>query len=115
MRKLKNDQLGFSLPEILIMAVVVILIFIMGFLLLHHHKPKATSSNTKTTSTQPPASVSAYSGWKTYSIKDGIKFKYPSSWHVSSQAGHLNTTTFVTSFPYSTAHPNQKYGNDIVL
>ena len=110
MKKLKDNQRGFSAVEVVLVFVIVALIGVAGWLVYkNHHKITTTASTT--TSTTKPATTSTttnnttstqasnpYSGWQTYTNSQ-VSFKYPSDWKASNGPGDSQSTVADATSP----------------
>ncbi len=106
MGKIRKNEEGFSVVEVVLVLVIVGLIGVVGWFVYNNHNKKTTpsvSTNTTTKSSTTPAKTTTpdpYSGWKTYTSSNslGLGFKYPASWTVTENkpsdmcAGQSTTT-----------------------
>jgi hypothetical protein len=111
MGKIKNNETGFSIVEIVLVIVIVALIAAVGVLVYknHHKKPTATTTNisaskpstsTTTTTTPTPAPTDPYAGWKTASLQyEQISYKYPNDWTVTDKSGASPKSQNACTYP----------------
>ena len=98
MKKIRNNQQGFSVVEVVLILVIVVLIGVVGWMVYkNHHKDVASSANagsttksvnTSKTSINNPVtatkSSSPTANWTSFTSQDGkFSLKYPSSWTVT--------------------------------
>jgi hypothetical protein len=84
MKKIRNNEAGFSAIELVLVIVVVALIGISGWLVYEDHH-KSTTTTTTTKSTGNTITSNLYAGWKSFcSSSGGLCFKYPSNWKLDS-------------------------------
>jgi hypothetical protein len=91
MGKIRKNEKGFSVVEIVLVIAVVGLIVVVGYMVYKNHNKTTNNSTTtasatsttpaKTTTTTPTPKVDPYSGWKTNcdTATNGC-FRYPSDW-----------------------------------
>jgi prepilin-type N-terminal cleavage/methylation domain-containing protein len=98
-KKMKINQKGFSVVEILIVIVVVGLLGVAGWFVYGHQKSTKQSSTTQaksatSSSKETSTSVDRYAGWKTYkSSVEGFSFRYPADWELSNTLDARDTST----------------------
>jgi prepilin-type N-terminal cleavage/methylation domain-containing protein len=125
--KLKSNQNGFSVIEIIMVLVIIVLIGAVGWLVYkNHHKsttiPAATTSTTKSTTststkTTTTTPASPYAGWQTYDSKLGdFTIQYPAGWSITGFQGYNpvnqnqfngnETELYISEYPESTMENN---------
>lgn len=87
MGNLKDDQAGFSLVEILLLALIVILIGIGGCLVYKADHQKTVA---------PITAASSDTGWKTFS-DSSFSLQYPATWKAVAPGDRLNSIVDVES------------------
>ena len=103
MNKLKQNESGFSVVEVVLVLVIVVLLGVVGWFVYKNQK-KTTPSTTTTVNTtaSTPAKttttpvVDPYAGWKSYS-RYGVTFKYPSDWGFKANDTSQSSSTALTS------------------
>lgn len=93
MKKLRNDNSGFSAVEVILVIVIVALIGAVGYMVYkNHHKPTTTASVTTTVAPKPTIPTSATSTKTTTALvssSDGkIKLTLPSTWELVNNANN---------------------------
>jgi|GEM_PF-2696059 hypothetical protein len=98
MKKLRSNEAGFSVIELVLIIVIVVLIGISGWLVYKiHNKSKTAATNIKTTTTSIPKTISS----TIVSTVDGkVSIKLPNDWEVSSQ--YLNNNAPIINLATST-------------
>lgn len=75
-----NDS-GFTVVEVLLVALALVTIGFAGYFVAQHTASKSPKTNTKAQSTDP------YAGWATAELKyENISFKYPVTWKLDNQS-----------------------------
>jgi hypothetical protein len=90
--KLKNNQSGFTVVEVLLLLIFLAIIGFIGVYVAHNRsgKPVAVSSSTSKSanSSKSTAAPDPYIGWKQYcSAHEKSCFKYPSNWTFTDNCG----------------------------
>lgn len=93
MNRLKKNEQGFGVIEIILVLIIVILLGVVGWFVYKNHNKTTnnattTTSNTGTTPSKTTAtstqSTNNYSGWPTYSSSVlGLNIKHPPGWTVN--------------------------------
>lgn len=108
MKKLKQNEKGFSAVELILVFVVIVLMGVVGWMVYKNHHKQAVKVITVTKTVVAPyksisTTVNPYSGWKTYNLATlGISFQYPSSWVVSEGQPECTGAIQVTATPGGT-------------
>jgi hypothetical protein len=119
MRKIRLNNKGFGLTEILIVTVVLVVVGGRAVYVYHRdHKIQAKSIDSSTIpltgttnkkSNTSTRTASPYAGWKTYcDSSNHYCFKYPSSWQLSNQSTAGQVYVTVTD---STTNTSVSYNN----
>jgi Tfp pilus assembly protein PilE len=99
MKKITNNQSGFSAVELILIILVVGLLGTVGYLVYKNQKktPATTTTASVTASaTKSPTTpaLDPYAGWKTYKNQNlFVGFDYPASWKVSTKEVKMDTTS----------------------
>jgi hypothetical protein len=86
MKKLRNDQQGFSAVEIILVVAVIVLLGLVGWMVHKNQNKTATAKTANTVKTKSTAQAAAdpYKGWKTYTATlEPVSFRYPGDWTVA--------------------------------
>lgn len=109
MGKLKSDEQGFSVVEVILVLVILVLIGVVGILVYNNqHKTKiapvaSATTPEATTPIKTATTPDPYAGWQTYTGTD-FNFKYPADW--TAKAGNFGQDrvvwgTVVSIYPNS--------------
>jgi len=105
MGKIRKNEAGFSVVEILVLLLVVVLIGVVGSFVYNSNHNKTTASLTTTAATKSATTaptktttptVDPYNGWKLYcDAATGNCFKYPSDWGDASSLDAQGVKAFI--------------------
>lgn len=115
MNKIKKNESGFSVTEVILVVVIVALIGVVGWLVYKDHHKTTTVNITNTPATKPSTSISSktattnpYAGWKSYSNSQ-LSFQYPSNWTAGNGPGDSQSTVAdATSSTYASSATTTK-------
>ncbi|HUD06300.1 MAG TPA: hypothetical protein VMR34_00265 [Candidatus Saccharimonadales bacterium] len=110
MKKLNNNDSGFSAVELILAIVILALIGTVGWLVYKNHH-KTTSASAATVSTAKPVYSSTktttvtnpYTGWKSFcSSYGGLCLKYPSNWSLATKSVGVDPDGTIAPEPTTT-------------
>lgn len=97
MKKLKNNQKGFSALETILVLAIVVIIGVVGWMLYKGHNKASSTAFTVSTKTTNGVSSNPYAGWRTYTLKDErVTFQYPSTWKLTDDSTTSNDAIYLS-------------------